>query len=95
MLETLMLNHKQEPRVVRYAIYDFTDISPSIFAKAKEEFDAQRDGMRFETLDIEEDPIQQGFDKGTYDLIVAGNMSFNITCYRLLVLHVLLGSPRN
>lgn len=57
ILETLALNHEQEPRVGRYAIYDFTDISPSFFEKAKEKFYSQRDGMRFATLEIEEDLI--------------------------------------
>lgn len=86
ILETLVLSHGQEPRVGRYAIYQFREISPSFFYKAKEKFYSLHDGMRFATLEIEEDPTQQGFHEGTYDLIIAGNVSLE---YNLLPLSCL------
>ena len=56
----------------RFSEYAFTDISPSFFEKAQEQFDNER--MVFKTLDIEKDPSEQGFDLGRYDLVVAANV---------------------
>jgi NADPH:quinone reductase-like Zn-dependent oxidoreductase/SAM-dependent methyltransferase len=53
--------------------YTFTDISPLFAARAKERF-AQYPFVDYRTLDIEQDPAQQGFDTGTYDLILASNV---------------------
>lgn len=51
--------------------YTFTDISQGFFAAAREKFAAWEGMMDFKQLDIEEDPIAQGFKTETYDLIVA------------------------
>ncbi|THV52874.1 hypothetical protein BGAL_0065g00020 [Botrytis galanthina] len=65
------------PKHTRYLQYDFTDISSGLFEKAKENFqDFPR--LHFLTLDIEKDSSSQGFELGSYDLIVAS-----------LVLHVM------
>ncbi|KAF2465949.1 BcPKS1, polyketide synthase [Lindgomyces ingoldianus] len=56
----------------RLASYDYTDISPYFFDKAKSRFAAtELDFIRFSTLDIEQDPVDQGFQPGTYDMVVA------------------------
>ncbi|VUC24070.1 unnamed protein product [Clonostachys rosea] len=52
--------------------YAFTDISPSFFEKAKTRFAEHVGRMTFKALDIETDPIPQGFEAGKYDVIVAG-----------------------
>ncbi|KAI1140606.1 hypothetical protein F5Y05DRAFT_410453 [Hypoxylon sp. FL0543] len=62
----------------RYNSYTFTDISPSFFEKAKERFASHGDRILFKTLDIEQDPTQQGFESGKYQLVFAG-MVFHAT----------------
>ncbi|KAH8597084.1 hypothetical protein B0O99DRAFT_85676 [Bisporella sp. PMI_857] len=70
ILEGLSSLEWSDSRHFRYLRYDFTDISSGFFEKAKEKFqDFQRLG--FLTLDIEKDPVSQGFESGSYDLIVA------------------------
>lgn len=54
--------------------YDFTDISPAFFARARERFAAFGRRMKFTTLDISKDPSTQGFQEGFYDLIIAANV---------------------
>ncbi|KAK9490612.1 hypothetical protein V1508DRAFT_424315, partial [Lipomyces doorenjongii] len=49
----------------RFAKYDLTDISTGFFEKVMEKTQA---------LDIEQDPIQQGFSPASYDLIIAANV---------------------
>ncbi|KAJ5595529.1 uncharacterized protein N7459_001737 [Penicillium hispanicum] len=58
----------------RFERYDFTDISPSFFETAKQTFAKLADRMRFQTLNIEKDPLEEGFEAGTYDVIIAGNV---------------------
>jgi len=58
----------------RMGSYTFTDISPSFFQKARKDFDKYNDRMVFKTLDIEDDPSTQGFELGSYDLIIASNV---------------------
>ncbi|KAL4934290.1 uncharacterized protein BDV17DRAFT_296996 [Aspergillus undulatus] len=55
----------------RYAQWDYTDISRSFFGEAQDEFRQEGDRMRFSTLDISQDPDSQGFECGTYDVVVA------------------------
>ncbi|KAL9037775.1 MAG: hypothetical protein Q9180_003532 [Flavoplaca navasiana] len=56
----------------RFKHYVFTDISPSFFEKAKQDFHSYADRMTFLPLNIEQDPLQQGFD-GSYDVVIASN----------------------
>jgi NADPH:quinone reductase-like Zn-dependent oxidoreductase len=52
--------------------YDFTDVSSGFFEKAKEKFGGEWEGvMRYKKLDIEQDPVAQGFEEGAYDVVVA------------------------
>jgi acyl transferase domain-containing protein/ubiquinone/menaquinone biosynthesis C-methylase UbiE len=53
------------------AQYDFTDISSGFFEAAQEKFKAWKNLIRYKKLDIEQDPVKQGFESGTYDLIIA------------------------
>ncbi|KAL8726146.1 MAG: hypothetical protein Q9166_006903 [cf. Caloplaca sp. 2 TL-2023] len=55
----------------RYDQYTYTDISPGFFQDAKQRFTRHHDRLIFKTLDIEKDSIEQGFDEGSYDLIIA------------------------
>ncbi|KXH30478.1 beta-ketoacyl synthase domain-containing protein [Colletotrichum salicis] len=58
----------------RYGHYDFTDISPSFFEQAKENFKDEVGRMGFHVLNVENDPLSQGFEAGKYDLIIAANV---------------------
>ncbi|KAK1975195.1 beta-ketoacyl synthase domain-containing protein [Colletotrichum cereale] len=58
----------------RYRRYDFTDISPSFFEQAKETFGDELGHMGFRVLNVENDPLAQGFEAGRYDVVVAANV---------------------
>ncbi|KAL9603451.1 MAG: hypothetical protein Q9219_001138 [cf. Caloplaca sp. 3 TL-2023] len=57
----------------RFQKYIFTDLSPSFFAKAMEEFADFSDRMVFMPLDIEKDPLHQGFEADN-DVVLASNV---------------------
>ena len=52
--------------------YTYTDISAGFFAEAEQRFG--NDGIEYWPLDIEKDPVAQGFDAHGYDLIIASNV---------------------
>ena len=56
-----------------YARYDYTDISVGFFAAARHRF---RDygNIQYRVLDITQQPAGQGFEEGTYDLVLASNV---------------------
>lgn len=56
-----------------YASYTYTDISSGFFDRAADKFRAQP-GLIFKTLDVEDDPMTQGYSAGAYDVIVASNV---------------------
>ncbi|KAI6472412.1 putative Hybrid PKS-NRPS biosynthetic cluster [Pyricularia oryzae] len=55
----------------QFSTYDFTDVSSGFFPKASATFSSYKSKMNFQVLDIEKDPLEQGFKQGSYDLIVA------------------------
>lgn len=55
-----------------FALYMYTDISPSFFKRAQEKF-GKSGKMTFKTLTIENDPVDQGFEEGGYDTVIASN----------------------
>jgi acyl transferase domain-containing protein len=57
-----------------YAKYTFTDISAGFFAAAKERFRDVK-SIDYAVLDISRDPLEQGFEAHSYDLILASNVS--------------------
>ena len=58
----------------RFNSYTFTDISTGFFEKAQSKFKDWLPYMTFQKLNIEEDPAAQGFELGSYDMIVAANV---------------------
>ena len=54
--------------------YTYTDISSGFFDQARSKFRPWISLMEFRTLDIERDPISQGFKESTYDLVLAANV---------------------
>jgi acyl transferase domain-containing protein len=55
-----------------FSAYYYTDISAGFFERAREILDGGK--VSFMTLDIEKDPIQQGFEAYSFDMIVASNV---------------------
>ena len=53
--------------------YVFTDISPAFLAQARKKF-SDFPFARYLPLDLEEDPCEQGFEPGQFDLILAANV---------------------
>jgi SAM-dependent methyltransferase len=51
--------------------FTFTDITSSFFENASEEFKPWGDRMIFKACDAEQDPVDQGFAEGAYDVIIA------------------------
>lgn len=55
--------------------YDYTDISPGFFSKAEAKFARYTSRMNFRALNVDLDPVAQGFQDSTYDVIIAANVS--------------------
>ncbi|KAF2177009.1 putative polyketide synthase [Zopfia rhizophila CBS 207.26] len=58
----------------RFGRYDYTDISTGFFDKAATKFKSWARRMNFAKLNIEQDPLAQGFQEGEYDLVIAANV---------------------
>lgn len=56
-----------------FSSYTYTDISAGFFEKARDLFSEFSSRMIFKTLDIEKDPVEQGYVEGSYDMIIASN----------------------
>ncbi|KOS21700.1 Lovastatin nonaketide synthase [Escovopsis weberi] len=56
-----------------YSKYTFTDVSAGFFPQARERF-AYAPNMEFQTFDISQDGIAQGFQPASYDIILAPNV---------------------
>jgi acyl transferase domain-containing protein/NADPH:quinone reductase-like Zn-dependent oxidoreductase/SAM-dependent methyltransferase len=54
-------------------LYMFTDVSAVFLGQAELRFRGHR-FVRFSTLDIERDPMEQGFHRGSFDLILAADV---------------------
>jgi acyl transferase domain-containing protein len=59
-----------------YSKYTYTDISSGFFIAARERF-KDFPNIEYATLDISMDPISQGFEAESYDLILATNVSLS------------------
>ncbi|WQF90289.1 Putative Acyl transferase domain superfamily, quinone oxidoreductase/zeta-crystallin, thiolase [Colletotrichum destructivum] len=56
-----------------YLSYTYTDVSPGFFPAAKERF-KEHEAVQYAVLDISKDPLGQGFDLESFDLIIACNV---------------------
>jgi hybrid polyketide synthase/nonribosomal peptide synthetase ACE1 len=54
-----------------FSSYTFTDVSAGFFDNAQSEFEPYKDRMIYSLLDLEQDMQTQGFEKHSYDLVVA------------------------
>ncbi|KAJ3522977.1 hypothetical protein NM208_g12635 [Fusarium decemcellulare] len=57
-----------------YSSYTYTDISSGFFERAGTKFQDHAGKMVFKMLDIEKDPVSQGFAEHSYDIILAANV---------------------
>jgi SAM-dependent methyltransferase/NAD(P)-dependent dehydrogenase (short-subunit alcohol dehydrogenase family) len=57
----------------RYTSYTYTDISTDVFETARKRFDQQTSKLTFKTLNIENSPVNQGFNESAFDMVVASN----------------------
>lgn len=58
----------------QFESYAYTDISPGFFENARSLFHEFLPKMTFKTLDVERDPVDQGYEEGSFDLIIASNV---------------------
>ncbi|HBN10677.1 MAG TPA: hypothetical protein DD392_01665, partial [Ruminococcus sp.] len=73
--------------------YDFTDMSPIFHEIAKDKLE-KYDNVRYKLLDIDKSVSEQGYQAGSYDLIISGNVLHDSTDAgkALVNLRTLLGS---
>lgn len=81
ILHTVTHHGAGESGAPRFAEYAFTDISPSFFQKARERFKPYVSRIVFTVLDIQQDPLRQGFKAAKYDLIIAANVSCSLKSF--------------
>ena len=55
-------------------LYTYTDISAGFFSEAEGRFGDRGGAIDYRPLDIEKDPIDQGFEPNGYDLLIASNV---------------------
>ncbi|KAK8091418.1 polyketide synthase [Apiospora hydei] len=74
-----------------FSHYDFTDISPSFFEQAKEKFAGYpaHDRIGYRVLDIEKSCVDQGFELGSYDVVIAANVLHATRSIQATLGHVL------
>ena len=66
--------------------YTFTDLSPLFLERAAEPF-AAFPFVRRALLDVERDPVSQGFEAGAYDVVIAANVLHATADLRQAVRH--------
>ncbi|MDE0048243.1 MAG: SDR family NAD(P)-dependent oxidoreductase, partial [Rhodospirillales bacterium] len=54
--------------------YIYTDISAGFFSEAESRFGGAEASIDYRVLDVEKDPVEQGFDAHGYDLVIASNV---------------------
>ncbi|MFH0180523.1 SDR family NAD(P)-dependent oxidoreductase [Streptomyces cacaoi] len=53
--------------------YTYTDLTAAFFPRAQARF-TRHDNLDYRTLDLNQDPTEQGFTPGSFDLVVAANV---------------------
>lgn len=92
LLDLLTYNVATESFNLRLARYVFTDISAEFFEKARTKYRKLEKWMSFACLNIENDPTEQGFEEGVYDMVVASNVGLAGCCDKHLLMLLLTGS---
>jgi len=71
--QTILSGLKNPAGQPMYSKYTFTDISAGFFPTAKERLQDFQN-LEFMALDISRDPVEQGFTKNSYDIVIATNV---------------------
>lgn len=71
VLDTLIYHGRGTPR---FANYTFTDISSTFFEKATNLFPGHINRVTTKIFDIEQNPLEQGFMEGMFDIVIASNV---------------------
>lgn len=71
ILEALSVPGDDGMKRLRCASYNFTDIGPTFIDQAKSRYAEYGNKIQYNVLNIEADPEGQGFQSGTYDIIIA------------------------
>ncbi|KAK7978171.1 polyketide synthase [Apiospora saccharicola] len=76
VLESLCPSGSRSSGDARLLKYTYTDVSAGFFEKAGQKFAKWKNGgvLEFRVLDVEKDVEEQGFDEGSYDVVVAANV---------------------
>ncbi|KAI1459907.1 hypothetical protein F4805DRAFT_35615 [Annulohypoxylon moriforme] len=59
---------------LKFSEYAYTDVSPAFFEKATARWQDYKERMTFKTFDMKRSAESQGFEPGSYDLVVAGSV---------------------
>ena len=70
----------------RDVAYTFTDLSPVFLTKAREKFRTFA-GVDYRLLNVERDPAEQGFESGSFDIVLAANVLHATANLRETVAH--------
>lgn len=71
VMKTLQPHRDGEYGPPRYSTYHYTDISTASFQSIEEKYRGHGDRMQFKALNVESDPESEGFECGTYDVVIA------------------------
>ena len=77
-----------------YSCYKYTDISSGFMTAAKKRF-ADFENIEYAVLDISKDPFEQGFQPGSFDLIIGANVGHHLNPYSIFQLSLLSASFRS
>ncbi|KAI0188222.1 hypothetical protein EV127DRAFT_498288 [Xylaria flabelliformis] len=69
-----LLESETSEGTTRFLDYTFTDISTAFLNAAHERFNHFGPRMIYKQLDLESDPIKQGFEEAQYDIVLAGSV---------------------
>ena len=65
----------------RFTQYTFTSAYPQVHGSMQKSLKRWQDRTKFKTFDINKDPFTQGFEKESFDVIIASNVSHLCHCY--------------
>ncbi|KAI9150766.1 Compactin diketide synthase mlcB [Paramyrothecium foliicola] len=77
-----------ETSQAQFSTYTFADGVPAAFNELRKEFIQWQDRMFFKLLDLEHDPIGQGFEAFSFDLIVAAHTSHTARSLKKVLSHL-------
>ena len=73
-LNAFSVRHEGSLQARMFDQYYFTDISPSLFERARTKFSEYEQKMTFKVFDMEKDLAKQGLPEAFFDIIIAANV---------------------